>query len=95
MKIPIQKIAQLAYLNLTSEEETKLAKELENILAHVAEINSIPGIEKIEPTSHPLASENVYRSDTVRTQGTASDVLKHAPDAHPPFFKVPKVIEQD
>jgi len=93
MKIPIQKIAELANIRLTPEEEGTLSKELEKILTHVEEINKLPGLDKVEPTSHPLASENVYREDTVLDQGTAKEVLKHAPDKHGNYFKVPKVID--
>ena len=93
MKIPIQKIAELANIRLNPEEEARLSKDLEKILAHVEEMNAIPGLDKVEPTSHPLASENVYREDVVVDQATAKEVLKHAPDSHGNFFKVPKVIE--
>jgi len=93
MKIPIHKVAQLANIRLTEEEEKKLTAELGKILEHVEKINSIEGLDSVEPTSHPLASENVYREDVVKQQGTAKELLKHAPDKHDPFFKVPKVIE--
>ena len=94
MKIPIDKVAKLCNINLRPEEEKSLSDELGKILTHVEKINSIEGLEKINPTSHPFDSENVYREDKVVNQDTAQDVLKHAPEREGNFFKVPKVIDQ-
>ena len=94
MKIPIKQVAKLCNINLKPEEEKSLSAELEKILTHVEEINSIKGLDKVPPTSHPFDSENVYREDKVVPQKVAEDVLKHAPAREGDFFKVPKVIEQ-
>lgn len=94
MKVPIDKVAKLCNINLKPEEERSLSSELDKILAHVEKINSIEGLEKVNPTSHPFDSENVYRKDKVISQDTARNVLEHAPEREGNFFKVPKVIEQ-
>ena len=94
MKIPISKVAKLANIRLEPEEEKVMSSELEKILTHVEKINSVKGLDKIEPTSHPFDSENVYKKDEVVKQDTAKEVLRHAPDRDGSFFKVPKVIEQ-
>lgn len=94
MKIPIEKVAELANILLSDSEKKNLSVELEKILAHVEKINSIAGLEQVEPTSHPFASENVYREDVVHTNQAAQEVLKYAPEREGNFFKVPKVIEQ-
>lgn len=94
MKIPIEKVAELANINLDAEEKKSLSGELEKILTHVETINSIEGLDSVSPTSHPFDSENVYRDDEVIPTNAAKKVLKYAPDKEGPFFKVPKVIEQ-
>ena len=91
MPIDIVKVAQLARLNLKPEEKVRLEKDLEHILDYVAQLNSLD-TKDVEPTSHVLNLENVFRADEVKPSGVRDEVLKHAPKAEGKFFKVPKVI---
>ena len=94
MSFQIEQIAELARLSLKPEEKEKLQKDLESILAYVEQLKSVP-TDSVEPTSHVLNLENVYRSDEVRPSDVREAVLKHAPRREGNFFKVPKVIEQE
>ena len=94
MSFQIEQIAELARLSLKPEEKEKLKKDLESILAYVEQLKSVP-TDSVEPTSHVLNLENVYRSDEVRPSDVREAVLKHAPRREGNFFKVPKVIEQE
>ena len=94
MSFQIEQIAELARLSLKPEEKEKLKKDLEAILAYVEQLKSVP-TDSVEPTSHVLNLENVYRSDKVRPSDVREDVLKHAPRREGNFFKVPKIIEQE
>ena len=91
-KINIDQIAELARLNLKPHEREKLGKNLEDILAYVDQLQSLD-TKSVEPTSHVLAIENVFRSDTAKPSEVYEAVLKHAPKHEGKFFKVPKVIE--
>ena len=91
-KINIEQIAELARLNLKPEEKTKLSKDLESILAYVDQLQEL-NTDKVQPTSHVLAIENVFRKDVVKPSKIRDQVLKHAPRREGNFFKVPKVIE--
>lgn len=93
MKIQIEKIAELARLNLKPEEKAKLEKELEAILGYVKNLESLD-TKNVEPTSHVLNLENVFREDEVKPSKVCDDVLKHAPSAEGKFFKVPKVVDR-
>lgn len=90
-KIDIDQIAALSRLNLKPEERTKLTKDLEAILAYVDQLQEI-NTQKIEPTSHVLPLENVFRKDQVKPSQVRDQVLEHAPKREGKFFKVPKVI---
>ena len=94
MAFEIEKIAELARLSLKPEEKGKLQKDLESILAYVEQLKSV-NTDHVEPTSHVLNLENVFRKDETRPSDIREDVLKHAPRREGNFFKVPKVIEQD
>ena len=87
-------IAELARLNLKPEEKEKLRKDLESILSYVEQLKGV-STDAVEPTSHVLNLENVFRKDEVKPCDIREDVLKHAPHREGNFFKVPKVIEQE
>ena len=91
-KINIEPIAELARLNLKPEERAKLSKDLEAILAYVDQLQEVD-TKKIEPTSHVLPLQNVFRKDEVKPTRISDAVLRHAPKREGKFFKVPKVIE--
>ncbi|MBI2167238.1 MAG: Asp-tRNA(Asn)/Glu-tRNA(Gln) amidotransferase subunit GatC [Candidatus Omnitrophica bacterium] len=94
MPFEIEQIAELARLSLKPEEKAKLKKDLESILAYVDELKKVD-TEKVEPTSHVLNLENIFRKDEVRPSSVRDETLKHAPSREGNFFKVPKVIDQE
>ena len=93
MEFEIKKVAELARLSLKPEEEAKLAKELESILVYVKKLDALD-TKNVEPTSHVLNLENVFRKDEVKPSVVRDEVLKHAPASEGKFFKVPKVVDK-
>ena len=91
-KINIDQTAELARLSLKPAEREKLGKDLESILAYVDQLKEL-NTESIQPTSHVLAIENVFRQDKTKKTDVREAVLSHAPKRESNFFKVPKVIE--
>ena len=94
MAFDIAKIAELARLNLKPDEKKKLEKDLESILAYVEQLKSL-NTDKVEPTSHVLNLENVFRPDETKPSEVRDEVLDHAPQREGKFFKVPKVVEKE
>ena len=94
MKIDIEKVAALAKLRLKEGEKQKLEKDLGNILSYVEQLNQLD-TSKVEPTSHVLNLENVFREDVIKPWLVRDELLKHAPQAKGKFFEVPKVIEEN
>ena len=94
MAFEIEKIAELARLSLKPEEKKKLEKDLDAILAYVEKLKSL-NTDKVEPTSHVLDLENVFRPDQVKPSNVRDNVLNHAPSREGKFFKVPKVVEKE
>lgn len=93
MKIQIEKIAELARLNLKPEEKEKLSKELEAVLGYVKNLEALD-TKNVEPTSHVLNLENVFREDEIKPSEVRDPILKQAPAAEGNFFKVPKVVDK-
>ena len=93
MELNIDKVADLARLNLKPEEKRKLEKDLGAILDYVKKLDALD-TKQVEPTSHVLDLENVYRKDEVKPSNAAEKALKHAPQPDGHFFKVPKVVQR-
>ena len=94
MEFEIDKIADLARLNLKPEEKKKLEKDLESILGYVKKLESLD-TKNVEPTSHVLNLEDVFRPDEVRPSDVRDKALEHAPLRDGKFFKVPKIVEKE
>ena len=93
MHMDITKVAQLARIKLKEDEKVKLQQDLNHILDYVAQLNELD-TKNVEPTSHALNIENVYRKDEVKIWPVRDEVLKFAPlSVDGKYFKVPKVIE--
>lgn len=88
----VQRIAVLARLRLTSEEETQLTEQLDHILAYIEKLDELD-TSNVEPFSHAVDTVNVLREDKVTNLPDAEAVLANAPDRDNTFFKVPKIIE--
>jgi len=94
MEINIERVAELARLNLKPEEKQKLAKDLGAILDYVKKLEKLD-TSKVEPTSHVLNMENVFRADEARPSNAAEKALEFAPETEGSFFKVPKIVHRD
>ena len=90
----IDALAQLARISLKPEEKARLAGDLEKILGYVRELAKLD-IQNVEPTTHVLPLENVFRPDETKPSAVRDQVLDHAPKREGNFFKVPKVIERE
>jgi aspartyl-tRNA(Asn)/glutamyl-tRNA(Gln) amidotransferase subunit C len=88
----VRRVAVLARLRLTPEEETQLTGQLDHILSYMDKLSQLD-TARVDPFSHAIEAVNVLREDQV-TNGPNSDaVLANAPDRENTFFKVPKIIE--
>ncbi len=84
-------LAKLARIDLTPDELSHLAPQLDVILGSVAHVSDVVA-DDIPPTSHPLALTNVFRADVVRPSLPVHDVLAQAPAAEQDRFRVPRIL---
>ncbi len=84
----VEHVAKLARLKLSDEEVERMASELSGILEHVERISELD-LDGVEPTSHVVALENVFRPDEPRPSWDRDDVLESAPDPASGSFRVP------
>jgi aspartyl-tRNA(Asn)/glutamyl-tRNA(Gln) amidotransferase subunit C len=89
----VKKIAELARLEFTDKEIENYTSEMNQILGYVEKLNELD-TENIEPLSHPIENNNVFRDDVMHQSTDRNEALKNAPDSTSEHFKVPKVISQ-
>lgn len=88
----VQKVATLARLHLTAEEEEHLTEELDAILRYMEKLNQVD-TSRVEPFTHAVDVVNAFREDKVTNHPNVEALLANAPDTDQTFFKVPKIIE--
>lgn len=81
-------MAKLARLRLEEAEVEAMAGELSGILEHVDVIAKLD-LDGVEPTSHVVEIENVWRSDEPQPSLEREAVLAQAPASAEGSFRVP------
>jgi aspartyl/glutamyl-tRNA(Asn/Gln) amidotransferase C subunit len=74
-KKDVEYIAGLARIHLQDQEIEKLTGNLEDILGYIEKLEKLD-VSQVEPTSHALPVQNVFRDDVVRPSLSQSDALK-------------------
>ena len=97
----VLRVAELANLELTSDEVPRMQRDLNNILAHVAQLNQldthdVPAMAQVAEMLgiEPEKSGAALRPDAQRPSLDRKEVMSQAPETDGRFFKVPKVIER-
>lgn len=91
-RVEVQRVAVLARLRLTDDEEAEFTEQLDHILGYMDKLNQIDSAN-IEPFSHASVATNAFREDKVTNHPNADALLANAPDRDATFFKVPKILE--
>ncbi|HEX8799450.1 MAG TPA: Asp-tRNA(Asn)/Glu-tRNA(Gln) amidotransferase subunit GatC [Terriglobales bacterium] len=99
-------VADLAHLELTLEERTRMLKDLNSILTYVERLNQLD-TSNVEPMAQVANRYGVskdaipgeafayaMRPDELRPCLPHDEAMENAPQTDGTFFKVPKVIER-
>ncbi|HSE56671.1 MAG TPA: Asp-tRNA(Asn)/Glu-tRNA(Gln) amidotransferase subunit GatC [Candidatus Paceibacterota bacterium] len=86
--IDVQKLADLARLEVPKDEQEAVAKDLETIIGFVDQVQS-----RDVSAAAGYNSVNVFREDEVAPLESVYDLVAAAPLHQDGFVKVPKVIE--
>ena len=92
----VARVAELANVELTPDESSRMLRDLNAILDYVAELNELntEGVAPLAQVSELNALATVLRPDEVRPSLDRAAVMSQAPETNGAFFKVPKVIER-
>ena len=97
----VRRVAELANLELTAEEEPRMQRDLNAILGYIADLSELNTAE-VPPMAQVAeilgdqvkASAEALRDDVLRPSLERGKVMAAAPETDGVFFKVPKVIER-
>jgi aspartyl-tRNA(Asn)/glutamyl-tRNA(Gln) amidotransferase subunit C len=98
----VLRVAELAHLELSEAEIEMFSRQLDSILSYVDKLNQLDtsNVEPMAQVAPPSSSGQgavagtPLREDKLATCDVIDDVLAGAPDASPPYFRVPRVIER-
>jgi aspartyl-tRNA(Asn)/glutamyl-tRNA(Gln) amidotransferase subunit C len=91
-KDTVAKIAKLARIRVSEEQQAALAGELSNILGWIEQLNELD-TEGVAPMTSVVAMKPKLRDDEVTDGGYPDEILANAPEPAHGFFTVPKVVE--
>jgi aspartyl-tRNA(Asn)/glutamyl-tRNA(Gln) amidotransferase subunit C len=94
----VDRVAELANLELTSGEKASMLRDLNSVLDYFAQLNeldttSVPPMEQVAGHLTEGAAQHL-RPDEVAPSLNRERVMACAPDTDGVFFRVPKVIER-
>ena len=93
MKIDVKKIAKLANLTLSPDEEKEFDTQLNDILKYIEQLNSLD-TSSVEPTAQVTGLKNVTRNDKFRDDMLSSEeALSGTDKKHNDMFIVDKLVE--
>ncbi|MBD1211768.1 MAG: Asp-tRNA(Asn)/Glu-tRNA(Gln) amidotransferase subunit GatC [Dolichospermum sp.] len=90
----VRKVANLARLELTADEETQFTTQLGNILDYIEQLNQLD-VTNVAPTTRAIDVSNVTRDDILHPYPEREAILNSAPQQEGDFFRVPKILNAD
>ena len=94
----VERVAELAHLELAADEAPHMVHDLNEILDYVAQLNELDtsGVAPLAQVSEleGAGGASSLRQDEPRPSLPRTAVMPQAPETDGAFFKVPKVIER-
>lgn len=90
----VDKIADLARLELTPGERKQFQKQLSAILDYVALLEELD-TQAVPPTAHAVPQENIWREDVIQPSLPTEDVFYNAAQHENQQFKIQSVLGED
>ena len=102
----VERVAELANLDLAADEKPRMQRDLSAMLEYVAQLNELDtsGVEPMAQIGELLSERQAtvvdsgdgasLRADALRPSLDRATVMQQAPETDGTFFKTPKVIER-
>ncbi len=90
MEKRIERLARLARVELTKEEEAGFEKDMESILSAFRDVEKV-NTKGVKPTFQPVPVKNILREDKAEPSLTQEQALANTKNKEKGFFKGPRV----
>lgn len=87
----VEYVAKLAKLELEPSEKAEYTEKLNSILEYMQQLQELD-TRDIEPTTHVLPLNNVFREDELKPCLPREKALQNAPDQVDGYFRVPRIL---
>ncbi|MBD1910596.1 MULTISPECIES: Asp-tRNA(Asn)/Glu-tRNA(Gln) amidotransferase subunit GatC [unclassified Leptolyngbya] len=87
----VHKVANLARLALTPEEEAQFSTQLSSILEYFEQLSELD-TSQVEPTTRAIDVANVVRQDQLKPYSDRETILDSAPERDGEYFRVPQIM---
>ncbi len=89
----VQKVAHLARLELTPEQQEQFSQQLSQILEYVEQLNELDTTD-VPPTTRAIEVSNVTREDEINPYVEKEALLEQAPVREDDYFRVPQILNE-
>lgn len=88
----VEHVASLAHLEFDAESKKKFSDQLVKILSYIEHLNELDTTD-VEPTSHVLPLQNVFKNDEMKDLFDKENSFQNAPQFDKGHYQVPKIIK--
>lgn len=92
MKINVTRVAKLANLQITKEEETTFEKQLSDVLDYIGLLDEVD-TKDVKPTSQVTGLENITQEDEARESLSQEAALANTINGYKGSFKVKAILD--
>ena len=90
----VHKVANLARLEMTAQEEEQFATQLSSILEYFEQLSELD-TNDIPPTTRAIDVSNITRLDELQPFQNREALLNEAPEQDGNYFRVPQILSSD
>ena len=87
----VKKVANLARLDITPEEEEQFTTQLNSILDYFDQLSELD-TDDVAPTTRAIETSNITRPDRLQPFTDRQALLDCAPKQEGDYFRVPKIM---
>jgi aspartyl-tRNA(Asn)/glutamyl-tRNA(Gln) amidotransferase subunit C len=87
----VQRVAYLARLEITPEEEQEFTNQLSSILEYFQQLSELD-TNDVSPTTRAIDISNITREDWQKVYENRAALLDAAPETEAEFFRVPQIL---
>ena len=87
----VKKVANLARLEITPEEEEEFTTQLNSILDYFDQLSELD-TDDVAPTTRAIETSNITRADQLEPFTDRQALLESAPEQEGGYFRVPQIM---